>query len=107
MKRHEIHWCRLDPIEGREMAKPRPCVIVSRDELNAHLSTVVICPVTSSLHPQWRTRLPIRCDARNAEICPDQIRTVSKSRLGPKIGKLSPKKSADLTRLLADLYSTT
>ena len=107
MKRHEIHWCRLDPIEGREMAKTRPCVIVSRDELNAHLSTVVICPVTSSLHPQWRTRLPIRCDGRNAGICPDQIRTVSNSRLGPKIGKLSPKKSADLTRPLADLYTTT
>jgi mRNA interferase MazF len=104
MKRHEIHWCRLDPIEGSEMAKTRPCVIVSRDELNAHLSTVVVCPVTSSLHPQWRTRLPIRCAGRIAEVCPDQIRTVSKSRLGPKIGKLAPKKSAELTRLLTELY---
>lgn len=106
MKRHEIHWCRLDPIEGREMAKTRPCVIVSRDELNEHLSTVVVCPVTSSLHPHWRTRVAIRCAGRNAEVCPDQIRTVSKSRLGPKIGKLSPQKSAELTRLLAEMYGS-
>ena len=106
VKRHDIYWCRLDPIEGSEMAKTRPCVIVSRDELNTHLSTVVVCPLTSTIHPRWRTRLAITCAGRNAEICPDQIRTISKSRLGEKIGKLTPKTSAELTRLLGELYAT-
>jgi len=106
MKRHDIYWCRLDPIEGGEMAKTRPCVIVSRDELNAHLSTVVVCPLTSTIHPRWRTRLVVKCAGRQAEICPDQIRTISKNRLGDKIAKLSPKSSIELTRLLKGLYAT-
>ena len=106
MKRHDIYWCRLDPIEGGEMAKTRPCVIVSRDELNAHLSTVVVCPLTSTIHPRWRTRLVVKCAGRQAEICPDQIRTISKNRLGDKIAKLSPKNSIELTRLLKELYAT-
>ncbi len=86
------------------MSKTRPCVIVSRDELNAHLSTVVICPVTSSLHPQWRTRISINCAGRKGEICVDQIRTVSKTRLTKKIGKLSKKESSSLARLLTEMY---
>jgi mRNA interferase MazF len=106
VKRHDIYWCRLDPIEGSKMAKTRPCVIVSRDELNAHLSTVVVCPLASTIHPRWRTRLSIKCAGRSAEVCPDQIRTISKSRLGEKLGKLTPKTSAELTRLLGELYAT-
>ena len=71
MKRYEIRWARLNPVEGSEIGKTRPVVIVSMDVLNAKLRTVTVCPVTKQLHPQWRTRLAIRCSGRAAEIAVD------------------------------------
>jgi len=50
MKRYEIHWCRLNPVEGAEMGKARPVVIVSKDVLNEKLATVTVCPITSQRH---------------------------------------------------------
>jgi mRNA interferase MazF len=104
MKRGGIHWARLDPAEGSEMSKTRPCVIVSRDELNAVLPTVVVCPLTSALRPKWRTRLQVRCEGRKADICAEQIRTISKARLGSRIATLTKTESAALRELLADMY---
>jgi mRNA interferase MazF len=83
---------------------PRAPTIVSLDVLNANLQTVTICPVTSQLHPGWRSRLRVRCVGRPAEIAVDQIRTVSKARLGERIGALSPSESASLRRLIAEMY---
>jgi mRNA interferase MazF len=104
MKRGEIYWARLDPVEGSEMNKTRPCVIVSRDELNAVLPIVVVCPVTSALRPKWRTRLQVRCDGRKADICAEQIRTIAKARLGDRIGELSKTEGAALRELLSETY---
>ena len=84
MKRYEIRWTRIEPVEGSEIGKTRPCVIVSDDHRNEWLPTVVICPLTSVVRQQWRTRLKITCAGREADICADQIRTVSKARLGKK-----------------------
>lgn len=104
MKRYEIRWAALDPTVGAEMAKQRPVVIVSRDELNAKLDTITICPLTSQLHPTWRTRLAVRVARRDAEIAVDQIRTVSRTRLGTKLGKLSEKDAAALRRVIVEMY---
>jgi mRNA interferase MazF len=104
MKRYEIRWASLDPTQGSEMAKTRPVVIVSLDELNLHLQTITICPLTSQLHPTWRSRLAVRCAGQEAEIAVDQIRTVSKSRLGSKIGKLSEIEASALRRLITEMY---
>ena len=104
MKRYEIRWANLDPTQGSEMAKTRPVVIVSRDELNLHLPTVTICPLTSQLHPTWRSRLAVRCGRQAAEVAVDQIRTISKTRLGNKLGKLSDQESAALRRLITEMY---
>ena len=104
MKRGAIHWGRLDPVEGSEMSKTRPCVIVSRDELNALLPIVVICPLTSTLRPNWRTRLEVLCDGRRADVCAEQIRTISKDRIGGQIGRLSKAEGAALRMLLTELY---
>ncbi len=103
-KRYEVRWAVLDPSLGAEMAKTRPVVIVSLDELNVRLRTVTICPITSRLHPAWRCRLPILCDGRPAEIAIDQIRTVSKTRLGPKIGSLSGDEASILRRLITEMF---
>lgn len=104
MKRYEIRWASLDPTRGSEMAKTRPVVIVSLDELNLHLQTITVCPLTSQLHPAWRSRLAVRCAGHAAEIAVDQIRTISKSRLGEKIGKLNEAESSALRRLITEMY---
>ena len=89
IKRYEIHYADLNPTVGSEIKKVRPVVIISQDEMNKHLETVVVCPLTSKLHPQWRTRLQIKCENKKAEIAVDQIRTISKQRLKKKIDQLS------------------
>lgn len=104
IKRYEVRWAILGPSRGAEMAKTRPVVIVSPDELNARLQTVTICPVTSRLHPAWRSRLPVQCAGRPGEIAVDQIRTVSKARLGPRIGSLSDGEAAVLRRLITEMF---
>jgi mRNA interferase MazF len=86
------------------MAKTRPVVIVSLDVLNEHLQTVTVCPLTTQLHPSWRSRLPVHCGRRRAEVAADQIRTISKARLGEKIGSLSDEEAAALRRLLTEMY---
>ena len=104
MKRYEIWLARLDPIEGSEIGKTRPVVVVSLDALNAALQTITVCPLTSSLHPQWRSRIQIKCAGRPAEIAVDQIRTISKSRLTRRIGTLKTAETAALRRLISEMY---
>ncbi len=104
VRRYEMRWAKLDPSRGVEMAKTRPVVIVSLDELNSKLQTVTICPLTSRPHPAWRCRLPVQCAGREAEIAVDQIRTVSKVRLGPKIGSLTENEASALRRLITEMY---
>lgn len=86
------------------MAKTRPAVIVSLDELNERLQTITVCPLTTQLHPTWRSRLQVRCGRQPAEIAVDQIRTVSKSRLGKKVDKLSDAEAATLRRIITEMY---
>ena len=104
MKRDEIFWGRLDPVEGSEMGRTRPCVIVSDDLRNGILPTVVICPLTSVLRPHWRTRLRVTCSGRKADVCAEQIRVVSKLRLGDKVGALSDDDATALRELLTEMY---
>lgn len=104
MKRYEIRWASLDPTQGAEIAKTRPVVIVSLDVLNERLQTVSVCPLTTQLHPTWRTRLGVRVGRRAAEIAVDQIRTISKTRLGKKLATLPAKDASALRRLITEMY---
>ncbi len=104
VKRYDVRWAVLDPSRGAEMAKTRPVVIVSLDELNARLQTVTVCPITSRLHPAWRCRLPVRCEGRPAEIAVDQIRAISKTRLGSRIDALSGDEASALRRLITEMF---
>ena len=104
MRLYEIRWTALDPTQGAEMAKTRPTVIVSLDALNQRLRTVTVCPLTRELHPTWRSRLQVRCGGRPAEVAVDQIRTVSKVRLGARIGALSKGEAAALRRVITEMY---
>lgn len=104
MKRYEIYWTRLDPVEGSELGKSRPCVVVSRDALNAVLPTVVVCPLTTVLRPHWRSRVQVTSTGKPSDVCADQIRVVSKSRLRARIGTLARDEAAALREVLAEMY---
>jgi len=103
-KRYEIYFADLDPTVGGEIHKVRPVVVISQNEMNQFLNTVVVCPLTSALHPQWRSRLQIQCAGKDAEIAADQIRTFSKQRLKKKIDKLSAEDATQLRRIITEMY---
>ena len=104
VRRYEIYCADLNPTVGSEICKTRPVVVVSLDVMNKYLETVVVCPLTSKLHPAWRTRLQIQCAGRAAEIAADQIRTISKSRLKQKIDCLPEEDAVKLRRLITEMY---
>lgn len=86
-KRGEIHLVSLDPSRGREIKKTRPCLVISPDELNAHLQTVVVAPLTSSGKP-YPFRVPCQFERKSGLIVLDQIRTVDRERLLRRLGAL-------------------
>lgn len=104
VKRYEIYLARLDPVQGSEMGKTRPVVIVSDDLRNQLLQTVVVCPLTSQLHPIWRSRLQVLCAGKPAEIAVDQIRVLSRSRLTRRIAQLSATDADSLRRMISEMY---
>jgi mRNA interferase MazF len=103
-KRYDIYWADLNPTVGSEISKVCPVVVISQDDMNRNLATIVICPLTSKLHPTWRSRLPITCAGNAAEIAVDQIRTISKQRLKQKIDVLSVESAAQLRKLISEMY---
>lgn len=103
-KRYEIYFADLNPTVGGEIRKVRPVVVISHNEMNQFLSTVVVCPLTSVLHSQWRSRLQIQCAGKDAEIAVDQIRTISKERLKNKVDALSAEDAMQLRRIVTEMY---
>ena len=104
VERYAVFLADLTPTRGSKIAKTRPVVVVSQDEMNRALDTVVVCPLTSKLHPRWRSRIPVRCAGRKAEIAVDQIRTISKARLIERIDELTPAEAARVRRLIVEMY---
>jgi mRNA interferase MazF len=104
VERYCVYLADPDPVRGREIAKTRPVVVVSQDEMNRNLDTVVVCPLTTKLHPRWRSRIQVVCARRKAEIAVDQIRTLSKERLGKRLDELAPAEAAQLRRLISEMY---
>jgi mRNA interferase MazF len=102
-KRHAIYLADLDPTRGAEINTTRPVVVVSMDTLNAALQTVVVCPLTTTLHPKWRSRVQVTCAGTKAEIAVDQVRAITKARLLKQIDRLSPSKAAELRGVLAEM----
>lgn len=95
VKQYGVYWVELNPTRGGEMAKTRPCVVVSPADLNLYLKTVIIAPLTSTLR-DYPYRVRCRIDGREGEIAADQVRTVDKSRLKGFLGMLD---EAEITRL--------
>jgi len=103
-ERYGIYLAALNPTVGREIAKTRPVVVVSLDVLNRVLDTVVVCPLSTKLHPGWRSRLPVKCAGKPAEIAADQIRTISTLRLVRQVDTVNPATAERLRHLIVDMY---
>ncbi len=103
--RYGLYWANLDPVRGSEIAKTRPVLVVSPDAMNQRIETVVVCPLTSQLHPQWASRVACNCAGQASEVAVDQIRTISKARLGDSLGKIDAITAAEVRAVIRLLYA--
>lgn len=104
VRRFEVHLVRLDPTEGREIRKTRPCLIISPDEMNRHIDTVIVAPMTTKGRP-YPTRVPVRFHRKTGQIVLDHIRTVDKARLVKRLGTLDRGTADRVLTLLAELFA--
>jgi mRNA interferase MazF len=88
ISQYEIYWVNLDPTIGQEMKKIRPCVILSPDDMNDFMGTVIVAPVTSTIRA-YPSRVKFVLNGKANMIALDQIKTIDKIRLQDKIGKLN------------------
>ena len=101
--RHDVFLVSLDPVVGSEIKKTRPCVVVSPDEINDYLRTVIVAPMTTKGHPH-PVRVTCTFQGKQAKILLDQIRTIDKIRLVKKLGSLSPQTAQRTTAVLLKMF---
>src|SRR4030042_742120 len=104
VSRFEIFLINLDPTTGSEIKKSRPCVIISPDEINRYLRTVIIAPMTT-VRRNFPTRITCRFKGKTGEIVLDQIRTIDKTRLIRKLGTLNEVLQNEILSVLQDMFS--
>ena len=102
--RGAVHLVALDPTKGREIRKTRPCLIVSPNELNQNLRTVVVAPMTTAGHA-YPWRVPCRFQRRTGYVAVDQLRTVDTERLVKRLGVLDPETSSEVLRVLQEMFA--
>jgi len=102
-QQYEVYVVNLDPTIGSEIKKTRPCVIISPDEMNKYLDTVVIAPITSQ-SKNYPSRILINLEGNENWVVIDQLRTIDKSRLTKKIGKLSQKEIASIKHVIKETF---
>ena len=86
-RRGDVFLVSLDPTRGQEIRKTRPCLVVSPDELNAHMGTFIVAPMTTGAHP-YPFRVPCDFDGKSGHVVIDQLRTVDRSRMVKQRGSL-------------------
>ena len=104
MQRGDVHLVRLDPTLGSEIKKTRPCVVVSPDELNQHLRTVIVAPMTTGGHAYpWRIRC--RFQKRAGFVALDQLRTVDHERLVRRLGEIGAEALTEVLQRLQEMFA--
>ena len=102
--RGDVHLVRLDPTLGSEIRKTRPCLVVSPDELNEHLRTAIVAPMTAGGHAYpWRIRC--RFQHRSGFVALDQLRTVDGERLVKRLGRLSSATTTEVLEALQEMFA--
>jgi mRNA interferase MazF len=103
-QRFEVYLVNLDPAIGSEIRKTRPCVIVSPDQLNRYIHTVIVAPMTTKGQP-YPSRVRCKFGGKQAQIVLDQIRTVDRARLVKRIGKIQPASQHDVLTALGEIFA--
>lgn len=104
LSRGDVHLVRLDPTLGSEIRKTRPCVIVSPDELNQHIRTAIVAPMTTS-GQAYLWRVPCRFQQRSGFVALDQVRTVDTERLVKRLGRLAPDTIREVIHGLQEMFA--
>ena len=102
--RFDVHLVNLDPTVGSEIQKTRPCVIISPDEMNRFIRTVIVAPLTTHGRP-YPTRVSCAFEGKQGQIVLDQLRTVDKSRLVRRLGQIDSDTQSTLLSALAELFA--
>ncbi len=104
VNRFEVYLVNLDPTLGSEIKKTRPCLIISPDEMNHNIRTVMVAPMTTRGR-NYPTRVSCRFQKKNTQIVLDQIRTIDKERLVKKLGKLDHRSADKVLSVIAEMFA--
>jgi mRNA interferase MazF len=104
VKRFDVYLVNLDPTVGSEIKKTRPCIVVSPDEMNRNIRTVIIAPMTSA-SKDYPTRVTCIFRKKQGQIVLDQIRTIDKIRLVKKLGTIDSKAQLDVVSTLQQMFA--
>jgi mRNA interferase MazF len=104
MKRFEVYLVNLDPTIGSEIKKTRPCVIVSPDEMNRHIATVIVAPMTTK-GKSYPTRIKCKFEGKTGQVVLDQLRTVDKKRLVKRLGRIEKATRQEVLGKLAEMFA--
>jgi len=103
-KRFEVYLVNLDPTVGSEIKKMRPCLIISPDEMNTHIATIIVAPMTTQGRA-YPTRVSCKFQGKDGQIVLDQIRTVNKTRLAKRLGTISAATQKAVLAVLAAMFA--
>ncbi len=104
MKRFDVYLVALNPTLGSKNKNTRPCVIISPDEMNRHISTVIVAPMTTRGR-DYPTRVSCRFQRKRGQIVLDQLRTVDKVRLVKRLGRIGPSFQGSVLAVLAEMFA--
>jgi mRNA interferase MazF len=104
VERFGVYLVSLDPTIGHEISKTRPCVVISPDELNRQLRTVIVAPMTTARHG-YPTRVTCRFAGKVGEVVLDQVRTADRARLVKRLGTLDSKAAANVLKVLQEMFA--
>ncbi len=104
VKQFDVYLANLDPAVGSEIRKTRPCLIVSPDEMNRHIATVIVAPMTTQ-GQKYPSRVPCKFGGKDGLVVLDQLRTVDKARLVKRLGRLSAETQVDVLSVLSKMFA--
>ncbi len=104
VRRFDVFLVSLDPTRGREIRKARPCLVVSPDEMNRHIGTVIVAPMTTKGR-DYPTRVPCTFQGKKGQVVLDQVRTVDKTRLVRRLGRVSPRVQQGVLGVLHAMFA--
>lgn len=104
VKRFDVFLINLDPTIGHEIKKSRPCVVISPDQMNLHISTVIVAPMTTTIR-NYPTRVNCIFQNTKGQVVLNQIRTVDKTRLMKKLGQVQKRTQENILSILRELFA--